>query len=471
MPSYCNGETIRFARHPATMPVQAKRLPGIQPEPERLWQTKCLSGVVHFILEFPCVTNFNFGVASRAGIVYIIPNHESLSLCFFSNEERMGKLLRVLIVFIFVLGAAALFLAYMLFTKRVETAERLKKLEDGIANTSLSIEKSNPPEKTTPAWEERDTDDVTSIEVANPTRNNFWESYRYPLEMDGPLDKDMMLSLINTNDRLQLRKLFAVDAESNKKVIDELTGKPKTDGSGTMQELIDKLVNRARAQYTVLTETRTQLRNLRDEYIKTIDELNRVKRMGRTDKKTIDTLNATIARLEEEKAELNRTIGRLESEITSLNNEITELKDTLVKKEEEIESLMKTVEQQTIEIERLKKNIGGPKGPEPGEPSEVDGLIDAGDKGKVVFADNALKYVVLQLDENFTSTIMSDSSKPLPPVVLSIRRTGFTSPSGEFITRVRLRQVMRDKNLYVADILSDWQQSPVENGDIAFFIK
>jgi len=50
-----------------------------------------------------------------------------------------------------------------------------------------------------------------------------------------------------------------------------------------------------------------------------------------------------------------------------------------------------------------------------------------------------------------------------------VRRPGFKSATGEFITRIKFRQVLRQKNLVVADILIDWQQSPVEINDAVFF--
>ena len=50
-----------------------------------------------------------------------------------------------------------------------------------------------------------------------------------------------------------------------------------------------------------------------------------------------------------------------------------------------------------------------------------------------------------------------------------MKRPGMKSAAGEFVTRIRLRQVIRDQNLIVADILIDWQQVPLEKGDVVFF--
>ena len=59
--------------------------------------------------------------------------------------------------------------------------------------------------------------------------------------------------------------------------------------------------------------------------------------------------------------------------------------------------------------------------------------------------------------------------RPMPPIELMVRRPGFKSATGEFITRIKCRQVLRQNNLVVADILIDWQQSPVEVNDVVFY--
>jgi len=57
----------------------------------------------------------------------------------------------------------------------------------------------------------------------------------------------------------------------------------------------------------------------------------------------------------------------------------------------------------------------------------------------------------------------------LPQVELMVRRPGLKSSSGDFVTRIRLRQALRQQNLVVADILIDWEQSPIEKNDVIFF--
>ena len=63
----------------------------------------------------------------------------------------------------------------------------------------------------------------------------------------------------------------------------------------------------------------------------------------------------------------------------------------------------------------------------------------------------------------------AERANPLPQLEMNVRRTGRHSASGDFVTRVKIRQAVRGKNLVVADILTDWQQVPVEKSDVVFF--
>ena len=61
-----------------------------------------------------------------------------------------------------------------------------------------------------------------------------------------------------------------------------------------------------------------------------------------------------------------------------------------------------------------------------------------------------------------------DLSRPLPLLELAIKRPDYQGPAGELIGRVRLRQEVPDKNYVICDILTNWEQAPLEIGDIAF---
>lgn len=385
----------------------------------------------------------------------------------------MGKLLRVLIVLIFLLGIAALVLAYMLYDKRVLFTERLKKFEKELPRIAATLEVEAPPERAVPGdWAERDIDDITSRINNNPNENSFWTTYRYGLEMDGETPRFVLFS---KTEQEQLRKLYATDSEGNR--TKDSYGEYATDGPGTLQDMLTKILKDAARQSQTLGETRQQLTTLRKEYLETVEELNNVKRASRADKKTIEDKEADIIRLNDDIRNLNTRIQRLESDKDALNDEIRELKDDIERRQKEIDDLKRAneiLDKNNKELEKrigilegeLKISVGGSSY----KTGEWEKIISLGDKGKVMSADNVNKFVVIELSDAFATEVFGeDRSKDLQPVELSIRRPGFASPSGEFITRIRLRSVIREKNLYVADILPDWQQSDVEKGDVVFF--
>ena len=96
--------------------------------------------------------------------------------------------------------------------------------------------------------------------------------------------------------------------------------------------------------------------------------------------------------------------------------------------------------------------------------------LSAGDKGSVIEANDELKFVIINFsDDAMVEMLGEERQNALPQFEMNIRRPGRQSASGEFVTRVKLRQAVRGKNLVVADILNDWQQVPVEKGDVVFF--
>ncbi len=96
--------------------------------------------------------------------------------------------------------------------------------------------------------------------------------------------------------------------------------------------------------------------------------------------------------------------------------------------------------------------------------------MSAGDKGKILEANDELKFVIIEFSNDaMTEMLGEERQNALPQFDMNVRRIGRTSAAGEFVTRVKLRQAVRGKNLVVADILSDWQQAPVEKGDVVFF--
>jgi len=382
----------------------------------------------------------------------------------------MGKLLRVLVVIILVLGGLALALAIMLFGRRELLIGRTWTLEEQVIRIAKTLEAQDPADQPQPGLPGRDVSPVTSRELENPELSTFWDTYMHKLEQDNLPTLD-----IGTEEkRLQLRSYYRYETGPDgklRKAIDPLSGKPSTKGAGTMAELLDQVFERAKAQNALLNRVRAELKKVRAELVDTITELNAVKKQGRTDKKTIDGLRADVARLEDEKRALERKIERLEQEKKELAAELAEAKAEIAKLKEEIESLKKTVALQDKKIKELIGIINRPTGTDSQPPANTwNQKLSPGDKGKIVSADGKLKFVVIELSDAFMVEMLGPGrDQPLPQIEMMVRRPGMKSAAGDFVSRIRLKQVLRDQNLVVADTLIDWEQVPLEKGDVVFF--
>jgi archaellum component FlaC len=379
----------------------------------------------------------------------------------------MGKLLRVLVVIILVLGGLALALSIMLFGRRELLIGRTWTLEEQVIRIAKTLEAQDPADQPQPGLPGRDVSSVTSRELDNPELSTFWDTYAHKLEQDNL----PTLNIDTQEKRLQLRSFYRYENGPDgkpRKAIDPLSGKPSTKGAGTMAELLDQVFERAKAQNALLNRVRAELKKVRVELTDTITDLNAVKKQGRTDKKTIDALRADVARLEDEKRALERKIERLEQEKKELTAELAEAKGEIAKLKEEIEGNKKAMATMDKEIKRLLGLIVKPI--VDGQVAALNLKLSPGDKGKIVSADGTLKFVVIELSDAFMIEMLGPGRDgPLPQIEMMVRRPGLKSAAGEFVARIRLKQVIRDQNLVIADTLIDWEQVPLEKGDVVFF--
>lgn len=377
----------------------------------------------------------------------------------------MGKVLRILVVVVLVLGSFALWLAIQNFNKRELLIGRTHQLEESFIKVAKTLEAQDAPDVPQPVLPSRDASPVTSRELENPELSIFWDSYEHKLE---PSTQPIPTLDFGTEPmRIQLRNLYQQDGLGNN-VLD-LNGKPKTDGTGTMRELLDLTLARATAQSAVLGKTRAELLKVREELSETIEELNAVKKDGRKDKKTIEDLNARITQLESEKQQLERQKERLEEQIRELNAELAEAKDENDKARENINDLELQVNKLKAENARL---IQGERRRPDGQPvtEGAEGKFTPGTWGKVVSVNEQWKFAVIELQDSFMVELLGpERDQAMPQIQMMVRREGLQTASGDFVTRIRLRQVIREQNLVVADIMTDWQQVPVEPGDIVYF--
>ncbi len=381
----------------------------------------------------------------------------------------MGKVLRILVVIILVLGIVAVVLAAINYNKREVLIGRTHLLEETFVKLARTLEAVDAPEVAQPLYPQRDLSPVTSREVENPERSAFWDSYNHLLEPTAQAIPTLDFS--STAKRQQLRQYFKINPATGKFEVDPLTGTPATKGEGTMEELLSEAFNRAIEQYKLLNETRAELPKLRDELINTIEEVNRLKQNGRADKRTIEEKEAQIANLQRELRDRENQIARLNEEIREIRVELQEANDTVAKQTEDIDVLEDRVKQLTQALKDATATRGPILPTTTAAPADnMAGSFTPGVKGKIVSFNEEWKFAVVEFSDEFMDELLGpDRANPMPQIEVMVKRSGYQGSSGEFITRLRLRQVIRQQNLIVADILMDWQQAPVALEDEVYF--
>ena len=379
----------------------------------------------------------------------------------------MDKVLRVLAVLILILSAVALFFAYQLFEKRELLTQRNRAFEDQFIKLAKTIEAEDPTEGDAPQVM-KDNSEVSDRELDNPEKLSMLEGYPINLEQQNLPTLDF-----GSNDkRIQLRSFYALTPEG-KYDTDPVDKRPRSQGPGTMRELTEQLLDRAKTQQASLNKTRAELTKMRERFTGSIDELNKLKTDGRVTKVELKGEREKVATWTSEKTELEGRVARLNTEKRELTAEIADLKSEAEQlKEEKItlaEDLSKSTEYAKQLEERLKTGtssvalVGR-------EVVAAASAPSAGDKGKIIQANDELKFAIVELSNDAMDELLgSEREGALPQLEMNVRRTGLQRTAGEFVTRIKLRQSVRGKNFVVADILNDWQQVPVEKGDVVFF--
>ena len=379
----------------------------------------------------------------------------------------MGKVLRILVFIILILSVVSLYFANLLFQKRELLTQRNQVLENTVVKLAKTIENEDAEVSASPTVE-KDVSEVTERELVNPEKQSMLEGYPINLEKQNLA----YIDLDNNKMRKQLRSLYIVGPDG-KYVMDDLTGKPAMKGAGTMQEVLDNMLDRAKTQQANLNKTRQELTKMREKMTVTVEEVNSLKVEGRASKKDIKEKGEQIATLEDEKSQLETRTAKLTQEKKELNAELADAQDSVEKLNGDKLTLEEDLTTLREAYDDLKKRYAGIKNqPNTGESTgaTMAGAPSAGDKGKIIEANDELKFAILELSNDaITELLGAERQNRLPQLEMNVRRPGRQSAAGEFVTRIKLRQVVRGKNLVVADILSDWQQTAVEKGDVVFF--
>ena len=375
----------------------------------------------------------------------------------------MNKFLHVLVYVFLALAAAGLFFELELNKKRTELTDRNRMQEEYFIKVAKTIEKTDPAKDA--AFEiKKDTSPVEARLVDAPDMENILEEYPAELEQAN-LET---YNWDNPTDRTQLRTIYVLDFE----------GKPVMDGNeflkrgkGTEDELLSKLFESAKTQQSRLNSTRAALTDLRGKLEAIVGELNKLKEEDRKDKVTIVERDEKIAKLEGEKAELENQITKLKAQIDELNTEITSLKDEVAAAKDETEQAKDEVAKAKKTIDQLKEMLK--TAIQNSGDRAVGGVavnsLPAGDKGKIVEADNENMFAIVEFTAETMKEIKGeDGSRALPALELGVKRPGFKGEAGEFVGRIRLRQEVKGKPYVICDILGAWEQDKVAPNDIIF---
>ena len=248
-----------------------------------------------------------------------------------------------------------------------------------------------------------------------------------------------------------------------------------TKGKGTMAELLDQLLERAKTQQAALNTTRSALVELRGKFEAEVSDYNKLKPELRASKINEEELKQKVSQVNQEKMLLEEQVTKLKSrveeqsgEITSLKDEVSTAKDETAVAKEECAALEKKVSQ----LQKLMKQMAlqqSQAATVSGKGASAVTSLPVGNKGKVADVNNKLMFCVIEFsDEAMTQMCGPSRQNSLPALTLGVLRKGFKGAAGEFVGKVRLRQSVAGKNFVIADILGDWSQSPVEKGDVIF---
>ena len=375
----------------------------------------------------------------------------------------MNKALHVLVYLFLILSAAALWFEIELNKKRTLLTDRNRLQEEYVIKIASTVEKVEPNKDATTETKK----DVSPIEakiVDIPETENVLEDYNFYLEQSN-LET---FSWDNQETKKQLRNVYVLDFEGNI-VMDGNV--PETKGPGTERELLELLLDGASKMQSKLNTTRAELVKLHKIIDEQVEELNKIKPLARQDKVTIVEKNEKIAKLEEIKADLENQIVKIKAQIDELNAEITSLKDEVVTAQDETAAAKEELEKSQKLVEQLKKLIQemiNERKRNNGDPNNITSL-PAGDKGKVIEADNENMFAVVEFDAKTMKELKGDNlDHPIPNIELGVKRPGFHGEAGEFVGRLRLRQEVREKNYIICDILGPWKQDDIKPDDIIF---
>ncbi len=322
----------------------------------------------------------------------------------------MNNLLRISLILLFIFSIAALAMGWRLFQQREILTGRLQLAEETLVELAGNIE-SEAPETLT--------------------------------------DRNLPRMAI---DRDALQTFQTVDQYGN--VV--------TSGPGTMDHLLRELRGRAAAQYAHLDDTRSalqqktaELTEIRDAFEETEKKMAQALEAEKAAREEAEKKIAAAGELEQRTTELDREKQRMETRIEEQQLRITELNDQVSVLRMEQDQAVKEITELRERNQELQQRAA-----EVPDMTDIEVVarrdVPPGRKGRVLLVNHDWNFVILDIAE--TKHALQ------PMLVLFVQR------DDQLVGKVRVSEIKgADRSLAVADIMPDWLQMPIREGDDVFF--
>ena len=205
-----------------------------------------------------------------------------------------------------------------------------------------------------------------------------------------------------------------------------------------MQLALDKVSVSAMNRYDELQNTKTDLENTRTELDKTTKELATTKTELSAAQAKVTELTDTLAQKEAEVAQAKSQVDQLQQDKAALQSQIDDLNNQLVKAEEE----MRDLQDQVATLDKIVKE-STPTGNRP---------LPLGLTGKIAVVNADWNFVVLDIGSE--AGLVRDAQ-------MLVHR------QDKLIGKVTITNVQ--KTTAIADIMMDWEQSPIREGDYVLY--
>ena len=241
-------------------------------------------------------------------------------------------------------------------------------------------------------------------------------------------------------DRVQKNELAVVKIAGNLRMdgLDAAKLAEQLKDVKAMQVALDSVAVSAENRYEELQNTKTDLENTRADLTKTKNELATTKTELAAAQTKVTELTDSLARKESEVAQAKSQIDQLQQDKTALQTQIDDLNNQLVKAEEE----MRDLQDQVATLDKIVKE-STPTGNKP---------LPIGLTGKIAVVNSDWNFVVLNIGSD--SGLVRDAQ-------MLVHR------ADKLIGKVRITNVQ--KSMAIADIMRDWEQSPIREGDYVLY--